>query len=490
MSDNSIQLTASQITNAEELLASKDNEISSLRQQLIDGENSFNALAEEHNKLAAALSEKDAELAQLKLSLDTESRHRLEQAVAYEQLKAETAMKCEQLAVKEASLYKQIMELQNNAGTNISAVGQASLKNIPKIPSFDGQPISFNRWIFGVDELFTNYPGLSDFQKLILVVDSLKGEARSWYDAEPDGNIDNWDNLRQSLAKQFGGAESLSMALDKIYTMRLTEKSDFNSFIQQVRPAIKIVTGDNSKLAIVMLRKQIDQSIRKYLPEIANETFEEFEKRLKAQITEIQSKPARMNVDRHLSMEIDPIVASIKPDQNITISAAQYTPQYNNRYVPVTTRFGTQNFRNPFQRNTKPHSRDNITMTKVQFDERNTVRKQRKPPDKPQSENSKLQIQYENKYDIKNDNKYDIKNDNESEYDSEIINDYDDNDLKYDYEDNDDNDNYDTDYDFTTFSTNISSLCFNDEVFPPMLRYNTDILYQCFYLWCIISNRT
>ncbi|OMJ09371.1 hypothetical protein AYI69_g10700, partial [Smittium culicis] len=67
MSDNSIQLTASQISNAEELLASKDNEISSLRQQLIDGENSFNALAEEHNKLAAALSEKDAELAQLKL---------------------------------------------------------------------------------------------------------------------------------------------------------------------------------------------------------------------------------------------------------------------------------------------------------------------------------------------------------------------------------------------------------------------------------------
>ncbi|OLY78906.1 hypothetical protein AYI68_g7037 [Smittium mucronatum] len=369
MSDNSIQLTASQITNAEELLASKDNEISSLGQQLIDGENSFNALAEEHNKLAAALSEKDAELAQLKLSLDTESRHRLEQAVAYEQLKAEIAMKCEQLAVKEVSLYKQIMELQNNAGTNISAAGQASLRNIPKIPTFDGQPISFNRWIFGVDELFTKYPGLSDFQKRILVVDSLKGEARSWYDAEPDGNINNWDNLRQSLSKQFGGAESLSMALDKIYTMRLTEKSDFNSFIQQVRPAIKIVTGDNSKLAIVMLRKQIDQSIRKYLPEIANEAFEEFEKRLKAQITEIQSKPARMNLDRQLSMEIDPIVASIKPDQNITISAAQYTPQYNNRYGSATTRFGTQNFRNTFQRNTKPHSRDNTTMTKAQFDE-------------------------------------------------------------------------------------------------------------------------
>ncbi|OMJ08769.1 hypothetical protein AYI70_g11332 [Smittium culicis] len=76
-----------------------------------------------------------------------------------------------------------------------------------------------------------------------------------------------------------------------------------------------------------------------------------------------------MNVDRQLSMEIDPIVASIKPDQNITISAAQYRPQYNNRYGSATTRFGTQNFRNPFQRNTKPHSRDNTTMTKAQFEE-------------------------------------------------------------------------------------------------------------------------
>ncbi|OMJ09212.1 hypothetical protein AYI70_g2803 [Smittium culicis] len=198
-----------------------------------------------------------------------------------------------------------------------------------------------------------------DSQSSILVDDSLKGEARSWYDDESDPKLDNCESLSQELSKQFDDAESLRMALDKFYTMRLTDKSEFNSFIQQVRPAIKIVTGDNSKLAIVMLRKQIEQSIRKYLPEIANETFEEFEefeKRLKAQITEIQSEPARMNVDRQISMEIDPIVASIKPDQNITISAAQYTPQYNNCYDTETTRFSAQNFRNPLQRNTKPHS--------------------------------------------------------------------------------------------------------------------------------------
>ncbi|OMJ15967.1 hypothetical protein AYI70_g6902 [Smittium culicis] len=369
MSDNPIQLTASQITSAEELLASKDSEISSLRQQLIDGENSFNALADEHNKLAAALSEKEAELARIKQGLDSESRHRLEQAVAYEQLKAEMAMKCEQLAVKEASLYKRLMELQTDSSRTESTFGQTSLRNIPKIPSFDGQPISFNRWIFGVDELFTNYPGLIDFQKRILVVDSLKGDARSWYDAEPDGNIDIWDNLRQSLSKQFGGTESLSMALDKVYSMRLTDKSDFNSFIQQVRPAIKIVTGDNSKLAIVMLRKQIDTSIRKYLPEIANETFEQFEQRLKAQVNEIQSKPARVPVDRQYSMEIDPVVAAIKSEDTAPINAAQYSSQFNSRFYPATPRFNSHQYRNPFQRNTKPHSRENTTMTKAQFEE-------------------------------------------------------------------------------------------------------------------------
>ncbi|OMJ13762.1 hypothetical protein AYI70_g8310 [Smittium culicis] len=250
MPGNPILLTACHITNFKELLASKDSEISSLRQQLFDGENSSNALADEHNKLAAALPEKEAELSSIKQSLDNESRHRLEQAVAYEQLKDEIAMKCEQLAVKEASLYKSLMELQTDSSRTESTIGQTSLRNIPKIPSFDGQPISFNRWIFGVDELFTNYPGLSDFQNRILVVDSLKGDARSWYDAEPDGNIDIRDNLRKSLSKQFGGTESLSMALDKVYSMRLTDKSVFDSFIQQVRPAIKIVTGDNSKLAL------------------------------------------------------------------------------------------------------------------------------------------------------------------------------------------------------------------------------------------------
>ncbi|OLY80139.1 hypothetical protein AYI68_g5769 [Smittium mucronatum] len=177
------------------------------------------------------------------------------------------------------------MELQNNADTYISAAGQAPLRNIPKIHSFDGQPISFNRWIFGFYEFFANYSGISNFQKRVLVVDSLKGETKSWYFTEPDGNIYNWDNLRQSLSKQFGVSGSLSMALDKIYTMGLMEKSDFNSFIQQVRTSIKIVTGDNSKLAIVMFRKRINKIIGKYLTEISNETFEEFEKRLKAQIT-------------------------------------------------------------------------------------------------------------------------------------------------------------------------------------------------------------
>ncbi|OLY84146.1 hypothetical protein AYI68_g1694, partial [Smittium mucronatum] len=100
MSDNYIQLTASQINNAEELLVSMETELAKLRQQLVDIENSFNILAEEHSKLSTALADKEDETAMLKQIMDAESRLRLEQAIAFEQLKVEAAVKCEQLAVK------------------------------------------------------------------------------------------------------------------------------------------------------------------------------------------------------------------------------------------------------------------------------------------------------------------------------------------------------------------------------------------------------
>ncbi|OLY84092.1 hypothetical protein AYI68_g1749, partial [Smittium mucronatum] len=149
-----------------------------------------------------------------KQSLDTESRHRIEQAVAYKQLKVEMAMECEQLAVKEASLYKRLMELQIDSSRTETTIGQTSLRNIPKIRSFNGQPISFNRWIFGVDELFTNYPGLSDFQKHPVVA-AIKSEDtapystaqyssqfnRHFYPATPRFNSHQYRNPFQLITK-------------------------------------------------------------------------------------------------------------------------------------------------------------------------------------------------------------------------------------------------------------------------------------------------
>ncbi|PVU96098.1 hypothetical protein BB560_005824 [Smittium megazygosporum] len=215
-----------------------------------------------------------------------------------------------------------MMKLSQKGGPSISS-GTVTLSKIPRIPAFDGQPILFKRWISEVDELFANYPELTDFQKRILVVDSLKGEARSWYNAEPDANISSWDSIRKALAKQFGGTESISMALDKIYTLQLTEKSDFNSFIQQIRPSIKIVTGKNDNLEIVMLRKQIDPSIRKYLPEVANESLKQFENRLKAQLSEMQAKSVRAHNDRQSAMDIDRVVAAMKNEDGDYYAAAQ-----------------------------------------------------------------------------------------------------------------------------------------------------------------------
>ncbi|PVU89274.1 hypothetical protein BB559_005163 [Furculomyces boomerangus] len=103
MNNTPVQVTAAQIATAEELLANKEAEIASLRQQLIDGENSFNQLATENSQheeklknIANAYNKKDVELSNTKHNLELENRLRLEQAILLEQLKAESAAKGEQ----------------------------------------------------------------------------------------------------------------------------------------------------------------------------------------------------------------------------------------------------------------------------------------------------------------------------------------------------------------------------------------------------------
>ncbi|OLY78894.1 hypothetical protein AYI68_g7045, partial [Smittium mucronatum] len=69
--EQSIQVTAEQLNNAEALLANKEAEITELRKQLIQGESQFQNAAEEHQEVLANM-----EL--LKSILESESKKNTE----------------------------------------------------------------------------------------------------------------------------------------------------------------------------------------------------------------------------------------------------------------------------------------------------------------------------------------------------------------------------------------------------------------------------
>ncbi|PVV00742.1 hypothetical protein BB560_004863 [Smittium megazygosporum] len=329
MAESSIQITAEQLNNAEALLINKEAEINELRNQLIHGESQFQLATEEHQGVLA--------------KLEAESKKNTE--ITFQMTVMENTMLKREMELVElkAKLYKRISNLQTGVASQEHAVDTSSnaLKQISRLPIFEGKTIAFNRWINGVTEIFENYPTLKDFQKRALVVESFKGSARDWYDAEPDSN------------------------------------SDFNSFIQQICPSIKLIAGDNNILAIAMLRKQVDPEIRKYVPKAANESFEEHEKRLKAHMSDSQAKFTSYS-SRSSNMDVDPITASIQTDKNYAIVAAQYVPYNRKRQL------GTNYQRNPFQRSRYPHNRKNTTMTKEQFDEyRNSEQHLSKTPEPP-----------------------------------------------------------------------------------------------------------
>ncbi|PVU86781.1 hypothetical protein BB561_006559 [Smittium simulii] len=357
MSLNPIHLTAEQLSNAEALLSSKESEITELRNQIIQGESQFQSAAEEHQDVLAKLDN-------LRELLGAESKNNADLVMQMTVMENNMLKREMELVKLKAELYEKISILQSGSASNGSAVDSSNkaVKQISRVPAFEGKAIAFNRWINGITEIFDNYPMLKDFQKRALVVEALKGSARDWYDAEPDSNVANWCNFKEALNRQYGSLESTDLALERIDTLKLTMKSDFNSFIQQIRPSIKLIANDNNTLAIAMLRKQVDPDIRKYVPKVANESFEEHEMRLKAHMHDSQAKFTSYS-SRSNNMDIDVISAPIQVDNNYAIAAAQYSP-FNRHRQPAN------NYqKNPFQRSRQSHNRENTTMTKEQFDE-------------------------------------------------------------------------------------------------------------------------
>ncbi|OMJ28970.1 hypothetical protein AYI69_g1539 [Smittium culicis] len=371
-----IHITAEQVNNAEELLINKEAEITELRTQLIQIESQFKDASDEHHLL---INEYD----KYKVMYESESikSAELESKIA-QQENASLKREIEVAQIK-AEYFRQISELSNNNSrvysTNDNSV---NIKNVSKVPGFEGKSITFGRWIKGVNEIFENYPGLKDFQKRALVVESLKGPARDWYDAEPDDNVKDWAEFKGALTRQYGSMESTDHALERIDTLRLTPSSDFNSFIQQIRPAIKVIALNNHTLAIAMLRKQTAPEIRKYIPKIYGETYEAHEQRLKSHMQDAQAKFTSTHPGRSNNMDVDMMGAAMQfknsnhyapqsaEDHEYALAAAQYR-NYQSANTPrnESSRFNITSNRNPFQRSTRPHSQRNTTMTKIQFDE-------------------------------------------------------------------------------------------------------------------------
>ncbi|OMJ11679.1 hypothetical protein AYI70_g9565 [Smittium culicis] len=284
--------------------------------------------------------------------------------------------------------YRQISELIENRTSDASSCDRSTnIKNVPKIPIFEGKSITFGRWLKGVKEIFENYPTLKDFQKRALVVESLKGPTRDWYDAEPDDNVEFWSEFEIALSRQYGNMESTDHALERIDTVRLAKNSDFNSFIMQIRPAIKLIALNNHTLAIEMLRKQIAPDIRKYIPKVHGETYEAHEQRLKSHMQDSQAKFSGSQASRS-NTDFEMIGAAmqyqgqnsyelLERDENEYVMAAALYSRYpaNSTIRTHQNRFNNSNNRNPFERSIKPHIQSNTTMTKVQFDEyaRNSI---------------------------------------------------------------------------------------------------------------------
>ncbi|OMJ10420.1 hypothetical protein AYI69_g10249 [Smittium culicis] len=230
-----------------------------LKTQLAAAESQYNQLAAENETLKDHNDNLTSENTELKIQCEAEIKSKTEMFMQYQQEKLEIVTREKQLAEKEADFYRRQVEIASRPAPTT----YASSPKMPKIPEFRGSTIGFTRWISWISDLFENYPQLTDFNRRMMVVESLKDDARAWYGAEPDSGTTSWVALKDAILSQYGGTNSIANALQTINSMSLTSHSDFNTFVQKIRPAIQLVAKTDSTLSIAMLRQQVDSEIRR-----------------------------------------------------------------------------------------------------------------------------------------------------------------------------------------------------------------------------------
>ncbi|OMJ12261.1 hypothetical protein AYI70_g9235 [Smittium culicis] len=189
-----------------------------------------------------------------------------------------------------------------------------------QIQNFDGNRIAFKTWMLNVDEIFENNPSTLGYKKRAMVTASLTGEARMWYDSEPDENLKNWETYRASLKRQFEGTKNIGNAIYILDHTKLELSFLYSEFILRVRPAIGMISGGNKTISIALLRKCLRSEISRHLPGILDEKFESFETRVRSQHeimtgntgqSQVLYKTQTSRVDDPNSMDFDMLPVTI-----------------------------------------------------------------------------------------------------------------------------------------------------------------------------------
>ncbi|OMJ10796.1 Retrovirus-related Pol polyprotein from transposon [Smittium culicis] len=155
-------------------------------------------------------------------------------------------------------------------------------KEIP-LPSFEGNPLKFQRLISNVDDYFIEYSYITNFERKHLVVSALTKKAKEWYSSTNDTEVSTWDNLYHSLKKEYRNEITYIEAINIINTVRLTIKSKYSDFINKIRPSVAVMSKGDAEFSITLIMDCIEKEIKMFLPILPKETIQNFENRLMEQ---------------------------------------------------------------------------------------------------------------------------------------------------------------------------------------------------------------
>ncbi|PVU95119.1 hypothetical protein BB560_005882, partial [Smittium megazygosporum] len=147
------------------------------------------------------------ELLTLKSRIELEQKEKADLYTKYQDEKLRVLSREKDLILREADFYCHQVELAVQAKTALGGELKPQVF-VPKIPEFSGSKLGFQRWISLVSDLFLKYPQISDFDKRLMVMEALKGQARVWYDTEPNSSTVSWDALRAALFRKYDSQPS------------------------------------------------------------------------------------------------------------------------------------------------------------------------------------------------------------------------------------------------------------------------------------------